>query len=421
MKQPGIKKFKISQLKKADYNPRTITKDAMEGLTNSIKRFGLVEPIVVNTRGGKNTIIGGHQRLKALKKLKQKEAICITVSATKAEEKMLNVTLNNPAIQGEFIETIEKYIAELMAEIDDDAAMVDLRIKELIGEIEDVKEGLTEDDAIPELPEKPVTKKGELYILGEHRLLCGDSTKAEDVERLMDGKKADMVFTDPPYGANISGIMQDVHGANLINRTRSWEQIKGDEKTDEALQEFLELAFKNFDLSSKNNAAWYIWHAMLTQGFFAAAAAADLILHRQIIWVKPVLILAFGDYHWRHELCFYGWKKGKRAKFYGPKNSNTVWEIDFDGKGRMPKDERKSPTQKPVNLAIKAIENISRKKESVLDGFLGAGTTMIACEKLGRRCFGMEIDEHYCDVIVKRWEDFTGKKAVLQRARTKKK
>jgi DNA modification methylase len=238
--------------------------------------------------------------------------------------------------------------------------------------------------------------------------MCGDSTKAEDVARLMRGEKADLVFTDPPYGANISGMMQETHGdQSAINRTRRWEQIKGDEKEDQELQTFLENAFRAFAANAKDNAAWYIWHAMLTQGFFsAAAAAADLLLHRQIIWVKPCLILAFGHYHWRHELCFYGWKRGHEPKFYGAKNENTVWDMDYDGKGRMAKADRVHVTQKPVNLAAKALKNSSEEGQVVLDGFLGSGTTLIAAEKLNRTCYGMEIDPKYCDVIIKRYCDY---------------
>ena len=241
--------------------------------------------------------------------------------------------------------------------------------------------------------------------------MCGDATNAEDVSKLMDGKKSDMVFTDPPYGANISGMMQDVHGTgSAINRTRRWEQIKGDEKEDKDLQSFLEQAFKNASSHAKDNAAWYIWHAMLTQGFFsaaAAAAAADLLLHRQIIWVKPCLILAYGDYHWRHELCFYGWKKGFRPEFYGDSNENTVWEINYDGKGRMPPDERKHVTQKPVALPIRAINNSSLENEAILDLFLGSGTTLIAAEQRNRICYGMEIDPLYIDVCIERWCNYT--------------
>jgi DNA modification methylase len=266
-------------------------------------------------------------------------------------------------------------------------------------------------DEVPEIDDTPaLTKMGDLFTLGRHRVMCGDSTKAEDVARLMRGEKADMVFTDPPYGANISGMMQETHGdQSAINRTRRWEQIKGDEKEDKDLQAFLESAFRAFASNAKDNAAWYIWHAMLTQGFFsaaAAAAAADLLLHRQIIWVKPCLILAFGHYHWRHELCFYGWKRGHEPKFYGAKNENTVWDMDYDGKGRMAKADRVHVTQKPVNLAAKAIKNSSEDGQLILDGFLGSGTTLIAAEKLGRTCYGMEIDPKYCDVIIKRYCDY---------------
>lgn len=412
-----IKTFKLAQLKGARYNPRLISDDAMAGLAASLKRFGCVEPIVVNIRGGKNTIVGGHQRYKVLKSIHADDpnwrCPCVTVDLKKADEKLLNISLNNPHIQGQFIENLADYIDRLRGQIGEQGDYLDLQIDKLRTDVQRAAtDGLIDDDDVPDAPKKAKTKRGDLYLLGKHRVLCGDSRKEADIARLMNGKKADMVFTDPPYGASITGLL-DTHSA--INRTKHWDMIEGDQFENEELQAFLEEAFTLFSAVAKDRAPWYVWHAMLTQGFFAAAAAAaaNLILNRQIIWVKPALILAFGDYHWRHELCFYGWKKGSKPKFYGPNNENTVWEIDFDGKGRMPGDERKHPTQKPVGLAERAINNSSREGGIVLDGFLGSGSTLIGSEKLARRCYGMEIDPHYCDVIVERWEKWTGKGAQL--------
>lgn len=435
MKQPGIKKFKLKEIKPAQYNPRMISDDALEGLTNSIRRFGCVEPIVVNTRGGKNTIIGGHQRLKALQKLGVKSAVCVTVSCSKAEEKLLNLALNNPEIQGEFIEKIEEYITALKEEVGDDQAFLDLRINELIGEIEVETEGLTDDDAVPEVPEKPRTKKGDLYILGEHRLLCGDSTKSEDVERLMDGQKADMVFTDPPYNVNYG------ESKNPRHKIR---KIEGDNKNVHDFKTFI------IDMASAIKSICqgdiYLWTASSPEGMSMMLAMISCGMHwsATIICEKDRLILTPANYQRIYESCLYGWF-GK-STYNGNRRNIELWEckpkietkdivpvelccreeffcpfshIDI-WKYKRPSDSKLHPTMKPVEIILRALKNSSKKKNICFDGFLGSGSTLIACEKLGRRCYGMEIDEHYCDVIVRRWEEFTGKKARLQADSSKK-
>ncbi len=399
--EPGIEKFRLSQLKMAGYNPRTISKDALAGLASSISRFGLVEPIVVNVRGGKNVIIGGHQRLRALKRLKVKEAVCVTVNCSEADERLLNLTLNNPAIQGEFIAKIGEYIEEMRKQIPD-GDYIDLRIAELRGEIEEIKDGLIDDDQVPEPPKKARTRTGDLYILGEHRLLCGDSTKAEDVERLMNGKKADMVFTDPPYGVNYKGGQHNI---------KKREGFVGDINT-ELYEPCCNMAF----LFSNKKAALYLWHAGVKGiAAAAAAAAAGYEIRCELIWHK--LKAHFGayaaQYMQKHEPCYYCFKKGKSPQWFGPTNEVTVWEIE------QPSVNEFHPTQKPIELGIRAIKNSSREKQIVLDGFLGSGSTLIACEKLDRICYGMEIEPIYCDVIVDRWQQFTGRKARLIRGKAR--
>lgn len=392
-------KRKISELLPAEYNPRHLTEKQAEDLNKSLENFNLADPLIINQN---NVIIGGHQRYFFLKQ-KGVDEVDVRVPSrqlTDEEEKELNIRLNKNT--GEWdLDALANFDEDFLKNIGFDSQELD-RIFQL--------ESKPEDDDVPESA-PPIAKRGDIYQLGRHRVMCGDSTNADDVALLMDDKKADMVFTDPPYGAKITGFMQDVHA---VNRSRHWDMIEGDQFENEELQKFLETAFRNISLNSKDSAPWYVFHAMLTQGFFSAAAAtaADLILNRQIIWVKPTLILAFGDYHWRHELCFYGWKKGFKPKFYGDKNETTVWEIDFDGKKRGNSQERLHPTQKPVSLAAKAIQNSSQRDEICVDLFLGSGSTLIACEKTNRICFGMEIDEKYCDVIIKRFVDFTGQKAV---------
>ena len=258
----------------------------------------------------------------------------------------------------------------------------------------------TDEDEAPPLPVTPVTKRGDLYIMGEHRLLCGDSTDAGDVARLMDGQKASLFCTDPPYGV--------AYGDETGNKASKFGKIANDENNGPRLQAFLESAFTTWVPHLNLNAAWYLWHAQMTQGFFAAAAAAaaGLLIHRQIVWVKPSLCLGHGDYHWRHELCFYGWREGNRAKWLGDRSQTTIWEIAREHSGTH-------PTQKPVEIFERPINFHTLPGDVCAEPFGGSGSQLIACEKTRRKCFMMELSEAYCDVIVQRWENATGKKAVL--------
>ena len=258
------------------------------------------------------------------------------------------------------------------------------------------------EDEVPEPPADPITKPGDLWLLGDHRLLCGDSTKAEDVDRLMAGAKAKLCQTDPPYG------IAYVSNAQSKGQATSHVEIENDELDGEKLQAFLEATIKAAVPWLVDNCAFYLWHPMLTQGtFFAAAAAADILIHRQIIWCKPSLVFGRGDYHWQHELCFYGWRKGHRPEFYGERNQTTLWHI-----GR--ETSKDHPTAKPVAIWEPPFRNHTKKGDVVYEPFTGSGSQLIAAEQLGRKCYGMEISPAYCDVIVKRWETLTGKKAIRQ-------
>jgi len=426
---PEIKKFKLSDLNPADYNPREITDEALEGLSNSIQRFGCVEPIVVNTRGGKNIIVGGHQRYKALEKLGVKECICVTVSCSSSKEKLLNISLNNPEIQGRFIDTIEQYIADMTAEIDDEQAMVDLRIKELIGEIDVVKEGLTDDDEVPEVPEKPRTKKRDLYILGDHRLLCGDSTNAEDVERLMDGQKADMVFTSPPYWV----------GFEYENEKDKKSILTHIDISSQTMTKFTKgkIVINTGNISSITKAEKITGKkqpALLIDWWMDAMNKNNFMLRHIRIWAKMGGVMPSRandkiDMHWEYLATFTdeSGNAGFIATFKdaaddtGQNTGTPAWAVngvwsDITGKARGSNHVAAFPVELPLRYLI-----IYTKREMLCyEPYCSSGSTMIACEKLGRRCFGMEIDEHYCDVIVKRWEDFTGLKAKRQRKGSKK-
>ncbi len=393
--------MKLADLKAAGYNPRQISDEALEGLGKSLARFGVVQPIVWNRRT--KTVVGGHQRLNVLECAGEKEVDVVVVDLGVAEEKALNVALNSPAISGEFtgeLDTLLDDIQEHTPDVYDDLLLAELRQQP--EEEED-----TEEDEVPAAPKKPKTRKGDLWLLGENRLLCGDSANATDVERLMAGEKARLFATDPPYGVDYSKVKDGIPRPGFKDHQKEWGDIANDGLEDKALQEFLEGVFAAC-LPYLENAAWYLWHAHLTQGFFApaAAAAADVFLHRQIIWRKPGFVLTrSGMYHWAHEPCFFGWQRGNKPAWLGEKNQRSVWEIGRDD------DSGQHPTQKPIEVFAIPIRNHLKKGEVCLEPFSGSGSQIIAAEQLGRRCFAMEIEPRYADVAVKRWENLTGKRA----------
>ena len=388
-----IKKVLVKDLKYAPYNPRKISDEMLNKLKQSIEEFGYVEPIVVNKRT--RHVVGGNQRLKALEDLGIEEVEAVFVDLDDAREKALNVALNK--ITGEWD---YPKLKDLLEELDTGAGDIELTGFDMV-EIEDlmtqfyVPGEIIEDD-VPEPPEEAITKPGNLWILGRHRLLCGDATKKEDVERLMDGKKADMVFTDPPYGVEYTGGLQFKDGKVEKNNR---QMIKNDE-SDDIYTEVIPV------IASICNGPCYTWFAGTKASKLYTAVEAVGDIHSLIIWVKNGGYGALNaNYKQKHEPCLYWKPKGKKLNFVGATTETTIWEICKDGVNKL------HPTQKPVELAAKAIKNHSAGL--VVDLFGGSGSTLIACEQLNRTCYMMEIDPVYCDVIVKRWEKFTGQKAVL--------
>jgi DNA modification methylase len=264
---------------------------------------------------------------------------------------------------------------------------------------------LTDEDDVPPVPVEPITKTGDLYTLGDHRLLCGDSTKREDVERLMGGQKADMVFTDPPYNVSVCGGDHNPQGRTFGKGKR----IQNDSMSDGEFHQFLVGAFTSMSMVIKDGATVYVCHAD-TEGinFRTAFVESGFMLKQCLIWAKQQFVFGRADYHWQHEPILYGWKAGVAHKFYGERNQGTIWSID-----RPMRSEMEHPTQKPVALVEKAISNSSKSGDLLYEPFGGSGSTLIACEKTGRKCYMMELSPQYCDVIVTRWEQATGKKAVL--------
>ncbi len=385
----NIQYYKPNKIIMAEYNPRQLTKDQHSQLKDSIKRFGLVDPLIINkNKDRENILVGGHQRLRIAKELGIKTIPCVEVDLPLDQEKELNIRLNKNVGEWDYDSLANYFDASELTDwgfTDDELQFYE----------EEPEKGLIDDDEIPEV-EESITKQGDLWILGDHRLYCGDATKKEDVDLLMDGQKADMVFTDPPYGVNYEG--GHFHSGDVkIKRKR--EKLLNDDNA-EIYDKFLSAIIPFVD------GAIYTWFADL-KGYdvYNAIINNNCEIHALIIWHKTNATYSAmnAQYKQRHEPCLYFKPKGKTLKWCGKSTENTIWELKTDGKNKL------HPTQKPIELAIKAISN--HKANNILDVFLGSGSTLIACEKTNRKCYGMEIDPHYCDVIVKRWEEFTGKKA----------
>ena len=401
-------------------NPRQISKTAAGGLSVSLAEFGDLSGIVFNSRTGQ--LVCGHQRVGQIKSrwgdLPIHSGAITTAEGHRfavrvvdwpaAKQLAANVAANSQRIAGEFTDDLDLLLAEIKA------ATPELFDSLLFGELlSQPVPGVVEDD-VPEPPKKPITKPGDLWLLGDHRLLCGDSSKADDVARLMNGERAGLMNTDPPYGVSYANDERPNPGV-------AKPRVANDGLTDQKLQAFLEMVFRAATGNALlDRAAWYLWHAHLTQGYFAAAAAANVVLHRQIIWVKPVLLLGRGQYHWKHEPCFMGWVEGKQPPDYGAGNGErtqtTVWEIC--SVSQQERRELNHSTPKPVQLFVIPIVKHLKSGAICFEPFAGSGPQFIAAEQLGRRCYGIEIDPKFCDVIVTRWEKLTGQKAKLERAST---
>lgn len=402
----------VAELQPYARNSRTHSKEQVAQIAASIQEFGFLNPVLVDAGG---QIIAGHGRVLAAQQLGLAEVPCLLVEGLSeaqirayviADNKLAeNAGWDNNLLAGELAELRDGgFDLDLLGFSLDEMALL---MPELPGE------GLTDPDEVPDLPEEPVSKLGDIWQLGDHRLMCGDSTDDAAIKALMNGEKAGLMNTDPPYGVAYNN-------AERPNPGVAKPRVANDTLEDEKLQEFLEktfLAAVNHALNK--NAAWYMWHAHLTQGYFAAAAAAaNVVLHRQIIWVKNNLLLGRGQYHWKHEPCFMGWVKGQQPPDYGrgagERNQVTIWEIASVGPKQ--RKEFNHSTPKPVELFKIPIIKHLRKGELCFEPFSGSGSQIVAAEENGRRCYAMELSPAYVDVGVRRWENFTGKKAVLCRS-----
>jgi DNA modification methylase len=376
-------------------NARVHDEAQIAQIAGSIKEFGFNNPVLIDKDNG---IIAGHGRVMAARKLGLTEVPTILLDhLNETQRKAYILADNRIAINSTWDN--EMLSLELM-DIKDDVslAMLGFNVDELDALLNptELTEGLTDEDAVPDVPNEPTTKLGDIYQLGNHRLMCGDSTSIDAVDKLMDGNKADMVFTDPPYGV-------DYDGGHATEKRRT--KLDNDDKT-LMYAGALPIAY----MVSKEGAALYLWFAdRFAKDVLTALEECNYKVRTWIIWNKN--LAQFGaigaQYKPKHEPCIYAFKKGHAPYWNGPNNEVTVWDVKRHSKNEF------HPTQKPVELPERALENNSKAGDIVLDLFGGSGSTLIAAEKIGRQARLMELDPKYCDVIIKRWEDFTGKKAEL--------
>ena len=384
-----FKKLPIGELTPASYNPRKKLKAGdreYEKIKNSILEFGYVDPVIVNKD---LTVIGGHQRITVLKELGHKELDCVVIDIDKTKEKALNVALNK--ISGEWNkELLAELIQDLQA-LDYDVSFTGFEppeIDQLFNELHSKEIKEDDFDVEKELAAPAISKPGDVWILGRHRVICGDSTDPAVYQVLMVGQKANLVVTDPPYNVNYS--------AQAGN-------IKNDNMKDEEFYNFLFKAFSNMASCMELDASIYVFHAD-TEGYNFRKAFKDAGLHLSgvCIWAKQSLVLGRSPYQWKHEPVLFGWRKDGKHNWYADRKQSTIWNFDRPSKNEL------HPTMKPVALCAYPIQNSCMSNCIVLDPFGGSGSTLIACEQTSRICHAIELDEKYTDVIVTRYIEMIG-------------
>jgi DNA modification methylase len=397
--------MKVQQIKVADLipyasNSRTHSEEQIAQIAASIKEFSFLNPILVD---GENGILCGHGRLLAARKLGMKEVPTIDAShLSPAQRKAYIIADNKLALNaGWDMEMLSLEMGDLQDE-GFDLSLIGFDETELANIFTEAHEGLTDPDAVPEIPDEPVTKEGDTWLLGRHRLRCGDSTVETHVSALLGDVKPHLMVTDPPYGVEYDASWRVDAGLN--KETAAHGKVENDDNADwsEAWALF------------PGDVA-YVWHAGLHAGVVSDSLAANgFIARSQIIWAKNVMVMSRGDYHWQHEPCWYAVKKGSKGYYDGGRKQTTLWNID-----KPMKSETGHSTQKPVECMKRPIENNSSPGQAVYEPFSGSGTTIIAGEMTGRSIYAMELSPAYVDVAVKRWQDFTGECATLESDGTK--
>ena len=376
----------INDLKKYHKNAKKHPKEQVNRIANSIKEFGMCDPIGV--WGKDNLIIEGHGRLMALKKLGYTEAPIIRLDHLSEEQRKAYTLAHNKSAESE-------WDFEILS--DELKSIVDIDMMEFGFDLSlDEEEPKVIEDEIPEIPVEPKAKYGDIYQLGNHRLMCGDATVLEDVRTLMNDNKADLLLTDPPYNVDYEG------------KTKDSLKIKNDNMGDNQFKQFLTDSFSNANDVMKEGASFYIWHAD-SEGYNFRSACKDVSwkVRQCLIWNKNTMVMGRQDYQWKHEPCLYGWKDGASHNWYSDRKQTTVLEFNKPSKSEL------HPTMKPLDLFAYQMKNSTAKGDIVLDLFGGSGTTLMVSEQLDRNAYIMELDPRYVDAIINRWETMTGSKGVL--------
>ncbi len=381
-------------------NARTHSDEQVAQVAASIAEFGFVNPILVGSDG---VIIAGHARLLAARKLRMTEVpVLVLGHLTETQRRALVLADNRLALNAGWDEEMLKVELESLKEDGFDLDIVgftDEEIEDLLRDPEQVVEGNTDEDAAPELPDTATTAVGDVWILGDHRLLCGDATQMESVEKVLAGGLADMVFTDPPYNVN--------YGATMKDKLRGKKRKIANDNLGQEFEQFLQDALVNI-LAVTKGAIYVCMSSSELHTLHRAFTGAGGHWSTFVIWAKNTFTMGRSDYQRQYEPILYGWKDGTDHFWCGARDQGDVWFV------KKPVANDLHPTMKPVELVERAIRNSSKGRDTVLDPFGGSGTTLIACEKAGRQARLIELDPKYCDVIVARWQDFTGKQARLE-------
>lgn len=376
----------IDSLKMYENNPRK-NDEAVKYVENSIKEFGFKVPIIIDKN---KTIVAGHTRYKASKNLRLKSVPCLIADDLDDEQiKAFRLADNK-------VSEFSDWDQDLLDSELDDLKDLDIDMSDFGFDLDDLDDDEHEiiEDEVPEVPEEPISKYGDIYQLGNHRLMCGDSTIFNDVEKLMNGNVADLLITDPPYNVDYKSKSTNM-------------KIKNDKMSDDSFYQFLYDTFSSVYSFLNDDSSFYVWYASKeVVNFSNALKNSGFEVKQELIWNKNCLVMGRQDYQWKHEPCLYGWKFDSKHNWYSDRKQTTV--IDWD----RPSKNDLHPTMKPVGLFDYQIRNSSKSGDIILDPFAGSGTTLMACEQNGRKSFSMELDPKYVDVIIKRWETFTNKKAV---------
>lgn len=399
-----IEEIDIDCLVPYENNAKEHTRAQIDAVEASIKEFGFRNPVIVwRNADGMPEVVAGHARITAAKNLGMKKVPCVSCDdLSDAQRRALTLVDNQTTMMTGWDSDMLAYELDVLS---DEFDMTSLGFTdEMVGMADEVE---AEEDEMPEVVECRA-KRGEIWQLGAHRIMCGDSTCCEDVEKLVGGGFCDLLLTDPPYNVALGQHMRPSELKQLHRRTDGLV-IENDSWEDEdAFVQFLKSAFDNAMAALNPGAAFYIWHAdNQRMNFLKACELSGMTIRECLVWAKNTFALGRQDYQWRHEPCLYGWKDGAAHNWYSDRKQSTVLEFD------KPTANAEHPTMKPVGLMAYLIQNSTKRGDTVLDVFGGSGSTLIACEETGRKCLSMELDPHYCDVIIARWEELTGEKAVL--------